>query len=374
MVSYIYKGLILVSSLLAAALPASADPGTEMFQIRRVITGLDQPWAVAPLPDGSRLITLREGTLLYHDGASVRTVAGLPPIAAAGQGGLLDLLPHPGFEENRLIYFTFSEGPAGGQGTSVARGVFRAGPNPRLANWQVIFSGNNRTGGGLHFGSRLAFGPDGLLYVTVGERGERDRAQDPFDHGGKVIRIRDDGSIPADNPFGANRRGDPAVYTLGHRNAQGLALEPGSDRIWLHEHGPRGGDEVNLLKPGANYGWPVITYGREYSGRTVGEGLTARQGMEQPEVYWDPSIAPSGMAFYHGDRFPLWKGDLFVGALAGRQLRRLDMENGRITGQEVIIDGSLGRIRDVRTGPDGYLYVLTDGEEASLYRLEPSGE
>ena len=360
--------------ILRTSWPVLGAPGGESFRLEKLISGLDQPWAVAPLPDGTRLITLRGGTLLHHGAAAARSVAGLPALTAAGQGGLLDLVIHPDFEENRLVYFTFSQGPAGRQGTSVARGVFRGGPSPGIENWQVIFTGNNRTSGGLHFGSRLAFGSDGLLYVTMGERGERDRAQDPFDHGGKVIRIRDDGSIPADNPFAANRRGDPAVYTLGHRNAQGLAWEPGSDRLWLHEHGPRGGDEVNLLIPGANYGWPVITYGREYSGRTVGEGLKAREGMEQPVIYWDPSIAPSGMAFYTGDHFPSWKGDLFVGALAGRQLRRLDVENRRIMGQEVIIDQSLGRIRDVRTGPDGFLYVLTDGEEASLYRLEPSGE
>jgi glucose/arabinose dehydrogenase len=373
MVFHIFKQTLLAIFLLTA-LPAAASPEAEPFQLNQIISGLDQPWAVTLLPGDSRLITLRGGSLLYHDGKTVQAVEGIPPITPVGQGGLLDMILHPGFEENRLVYFTFSQGPAGRQGTSVARGVFRDGQNPGIENWQIIFSGNNRTGGGLHFGSRMAFGSDGLLYVTLGERGERDRAQDLFDHGGKVIRIREDGSIPPDNPFAANRQGDPAIFSSGHRNAQGLALEPGSDRIWLHEHGPRGGDEVNLVKGGANYGWPVITYGREYSGRTVGEGLTAREGMEQPQIYWDPSIAPSGMAFYEGDRFLHWQGDLFVGALAGQQLRRLKMENGRIMGQEILLANEIGRIRDVRTGPDGYLYILTDGEEASLYRLEPPAE
>lgn len=304
---YIFKGMILVFSLLAA-LPGGAISDPREFQLKPVLAGLDQPWAVAPLPDGSRLITLREGALLYHDGTAVRSVEGLPPIIAAGQGGLLDLVLHPGYEENRLVYFTFSEGPAGRQGTSVARGVFRAGPDPRLANWQVIFSGNIRTGGGLHFGSRLAFGPDGWLFATVGERGERDRAQDPFDHGGKVIRIRDDGSIPADNPFAANRRGDPAVFTQGHRNAQGLARETGSARIWLHEHGPRGGDGVNLLKPGANYGWPVITYGREYSGRTVGKASPPGRGWSSRKFTGTLPSPPRGWRSTTVTGFPSGRG------------------------------------------------------------------
>ena len=265
-----------------------------------------------------------------------------------------------------------ARGPEGRQGTGIARAVLEAGNPPRLKNWEVIFSGNNVTSGGRHFGSRLTFGADGMLYATIGERGERNRAQDPFDHGGTVIRLTDTGETPADNPFASGVGGHPAVFTYGHRNAQGMALEPGSGRIWLHEHGPKGGDEVNILEAGANYGWPVITHGREYSGGRVGEGLSEKEGMEQPVIYWTPSIAPSGMTFYTGDAFPRWRGDLFTGALAGRHLRRIDIEEGSVVGQEVLLENRLGRIRDVRSGPDGYLYILTDGPDASLYRLLPA--
>lgn len=370
---YIFSGLQILFILLVFPLgPVAAESEDTGFLVEEVASGLNRPWALAFLPDGSMLVTLKEGGLVWLSGGPARMVDGLPGIDSSGQGGLLDAAVHPDFNENRLVYFTFSEGPAGRQGTSVARAVFRGGPEPRIENWEIIFSGNNITSGGLHFGSRMAFGPDGMLYVTIGERGQRNRAQDPFDHGGTVVRLIEDGGIPEDNPFTDGVGGHPAVFTYGHRNAQGLAVEPETGRAWLHEHGPKGGDEVNILKAGANYGWPVITHGREYSGARVGEGLTEKPGMEQPVLYWTPSIAPSGMTFYTGDAFPSWKGDLFVGALAGKQLRRIDIAKGNVAGQEVLLENNLGRIRDVRTGPDGFLYLLTDGPSASLYRLVPA--
>lgn len=361
----------LVVLLIVPTAVVPAGPGDTGFRVEEVASGLDNPWALAFLPDGSMLVTLKGGGLVWFSGGMKRMVAGLPDIDSSGQSGLLDVALHPNFDENRLVYFSFSEGPVGRQGTSVARAVFRGGPNPRIETWEVIFSGNNVTSGGIHFGSRIAFGTDGLLYVTVGERGQRNRAQDPYDHGGTVVRLTGDGGTPVDNPFADGAGGHPAVFTYGHRNAQGLAVEPVTGRVWLHEHGPKGGDEVNILKAGANYGWPVITYGREYSGARVGEGETEKEGMEQPLLYWTPSIAPSGMSFYTGNAFPAWRGDLFVGALAGRQLRRIDLEGGSVVGQEVLLENSLGRIRDVRTGAYGFLYLLTDGPGASLYRLVP---
>jgi glucose/arabinose dehydrogenase len=226
------------------------------------------------------------------------------------------------------------------------------------------------SGAGQHFGSRLAFLPDGTLLFTIGDRGARDRAQDLGDHAGSTLRINDDGSIPADNPFVGRAGALPEIYTYGNRNAQGMAVQPGTGLVWQHEHGPRGGDEVNIIEAGKNYGWPLITYGEEYFGGKIGD--TAKRGLEQPLLYWTPSIAPSGMAYYTASAFPNWKGDLFVGALAGRHLRRLEVEGRRVVRQEVLLLDTLGRIRDVRQGPDGYLYLLTDERDGALYRLEPA--
>ena len=227
-------------------------------------------------------------------------------------------------------------------------------------------------GGGTtrHFGSRMVFAGDGTLFITIGDRGEMERAQDLGDHAGKVIRIYDDGSIPADNPFVNTRGALPEIYSYGHRNAQGMAVHPVTGELWLHEHGPRGGDEVNIVKPGANYGWPVVTYGIDYSGAVISRE-TSRPGIEEPELYWVPSIAPSGMTFLTGTKFPGWEGDLFVGALVGQHLRRVDMEAGEVNGQEMLLERTVGRIRDVREGPDGDIWILTDAARGGLYRITP---
>jgi len=341
------------------------------FQVVEVVGGLEHPWAVAFLPEGGMLITERSGRLrIVRDGElDPEPLAGVPEVWASGQGGLLDVVLHPDFADNRLVYLTYAAPADGGAGTAVARARLGEGA---LEDLEVIFRSNAIGSGGRHFGSRLVFDRDGYLFVTLGERGERERAQDPFDHGGTVVRLHDDGRVPEDNPFADGSDGAPEVYSYGHRNAQGIALHPETGEVWLHEHGPRGGDEINIVRPGRNYGWPVITYGVEYSGVPVGEGITEHPGMEQPLHYWDPSIAPSGMAFYTGDALPEWQGDLFVGALVLTHLARLELEGDEVVGEERLLDGVLGRIRDVRVGPDGLLYVLTDESDGGLYRLEPA--
>ena len=350
------------------------------FKIVTVVKGLRQPWAVDFLPGGSSLITLKPGDLVLIRGKKTIPVAGVPPIESVSQGGLLDLLVPDDFEENGWVYFSYSSGPSGKQQTSVARARLEnwSGPKPRLVDWEVIFKGTNTAKGGGHFGSRLVLSSEGYLFITIGERRQRYEAQNPDNHFGTVVRIYPDGGIPADNPFTTEQttsfKGSPDVYSYGHRNAQGAALHPITGDLWINEHGPKGGDEINIIEPGVNYGWPVITHGREYSGAKVGDGISAKDGMAQPLLHWTPSIAPSGMAFYTADKFPGWKGDLFVGALAGKHLRRVKLggPNGdKVLGQEVLLKKRLGRIRDVAQGPDGFLYILTDGKRAGLYRLEP---
>lgn len=341
------------------------------FRLVEVAAGLKNPWSVAFLPDGAMLVTEREGRLRLIRGGKLEKdpVAGTPNVAARGQGGLLDVVPHPQFASNGLIYLSYSAAGEGGANTAVMRA--RLSGN-RLEDARVIFEARPKTGGDSHFGSRLAFAPDGTLFVTLGERYSfRDEAQNTANHLGKVVRINDDGSAPKDNPFAGKPGALPEIYSYGHRNSQGIALRPGTAEIWEHEHGPRGGDEVNILKAGANYGWPKITYGIDYSGAII-SGKTALPGMEQPVVYWAPSIAPSGMAFYTGDKFPKWKGDLFVGALAKTHLRRLKLDGAKVVEQEELLAGLEERIRDVRAGPDGFLYVVTDdASNGRVLRLEP---
>ena len=339
------------------------------FQVVPVATGLEHPWALAFLPDGDLLVTERHGRLLRigADGQRHR-IDGLPRIAAVGQGGLLDLVLDPGFADNRLLYFSYSEQFGGGQRTAVARAELAG---DRLVALRRIFAMNRASSGGRHFGSRLAFLPDGDLLVTVGDRGQRHRAQDPSDHAGSVLRMRPDGNPSPRVGALAIPGAAPEVFTFGHRNAQGLAIHPTSGDIWIHEHGPRGGDEINILRGGANYGWPVVTHGREYYGPVIGVGSEA-PGMEPSLLHWTPSIAPSGMAFYTGTEFPRWRGDLFVGALAGRHLRRVVVRDGAVVEQELLLEGDVGRIRDVRQGPDGRLWLLTDERRGALYRIEPA--
>ena len=363
--------LALLTHTAAAADAPVFESERERFRVVTLVRGLEHPWSLAFLPDGDMLVSERPGRLLRIDARTLdkHPVTGLPSIAAVGQGGLLDVVPHPDFASNRLVYFSFAASGDGGEGTEVARARLE---DDRLVDVEVIFRALPKSGGGRHFGSRLLFTPDGRLLITLGERGDRPRAQDLGDHAGSIIRINDDGSVPADNPFVDVAGARPEIFTYGNRNVQGIALDPESGRIWEHEHGPQGGDEVNLIEAGRNYGWPVITYGRNYViGTKIGEG-THKEGMEQPRHQWTPSIAPSGMTFYTGDAFPAWRGNLFVGALKYRLVARLELDGDDVVREERLIEDVLGRIRDVRTGPDGYIYLLTDDDDGVLARLEPA--
>jgi glucose/arabinose dehydrogenase len=340
------------------------------FRVVEVVNGLEYPWGVACLPDGDLLITEQTGGLRrVRDGElEPRPIPGTPEVASSGQGGLLDIALDPDFETNRRIYLSYS----GRKGRLANTSVMRARYGPEgLSDQVIIFEAHPSVRSSKHFGSRLAFAPDGRLFITLGDRGERWRAQARDDHYGSIVRIEADGSVPSDNPFAASPDALPEIYSIGHRNPQGLAVEPGSGRIYAHEHGPRGGDELNRILPGANFGWPAVTFGREYSGRRIGDGKN-KPGMTMPLWDWTPSIAPSGMAFYTGDAFPAWRGNLFVGALRHRMLVRLELEGERVVHEERLLENALGRIRDVRAGPDGLLYVLTDENPGTLYRLEPT--
>lgn len=361
-------------ALQALAQPAPVHRSEEhAFRAVRLARGLEHPWGLAFLPDGRMLVTERPGRLriVRADGTiEARPVAGVPRVTAFGQGGLLDVALHPRFAENRLVYLSYVASDGRGIGTDVARGRLNG---DRLEDVQVIFRMEPKSGGGRHFGSRLVFDGKGYLYITLGDRGEMERAQRPDDHAGSVIRVHEDGSVPRDNPFVGRTGWKPEKYTLGHRNIQGAALDPRTGLLWIHEHGPQGGDELNVVRAGVNYGWPVITYGVNYgTGTPIGEG-THKPGMAQPVHYWVPSIAPSGMAFYWGERFPRWRGDLFIGALREELLVRLRLEGERVVKEERLLRGVLGRIRDVRVGPDGLLYLLTDHANGELVRLEPAG-
>jgi glucose/arabinose dehydrogenase len=371
----LFVAAILTVAVLIGHLAAAADPVIASkehdFHVVTVTRGLEYPWGLAFLPDGRRLVTERPGRLrlVGPDGTlDPRPVQGLPPIAVQGQGGLLDVALHPRFAENGLVYLSYAARSEGGIGTEAARGRL---VDYRLENVEVLFRQQPKSGGGRHFGSRLVFDRENHLYITLGDRGEQDRAQKLDDLAGKIVRLADGGAIPPDNPFVDRTGARPEIYSLGNRNVQGAALHPVTGELWAHEHGPQGGDEVNVIRSGRNYGWPVITYGVEYViGTKIGEG-THKPGMEQPLHKWVPSIAPSGMAFYQGDRFPRWRGDLFVGALRGQVLVRLRFDGERVVKEERLLEGKMGRIRDVRAGPDGYLYLLIDSPDGAILRLEP---
>lgn len=363
-----------ILALVATPLVSGADQVVRSrehdFTVRTLVTGLDHPWGMAFMADDQVLVTERPGNLiLISEGFSKRrNITGLPLISEVGQGGLLDVALHPDFSNNHLIYFSFAAPGDGGDGTEVARGRLQG---DRLEGVEVIFRALPKSGGGRHFGSRLLFAPGGYLYITLGDRGKRPQAQALSTHPGSIIRVLHDGSVPEDNPFLLNALAWPEIFTYGNRNVQGIALQPGSGRVWAHEHGPQGGDELNIIEAGTNYGWPIITYGRNYGiGTKIGEG-THKQGMAQPVYQWTPSIAPSGLTFYNGDRFPRWQGDVFVGSLKFRLLSRLTLEGDRVIGEERLLTDAYGRIRDVRTGPDGYIYLLTDASDGKLIRLEP---
>ena len=343
------------------------------FRVVVVAIGLDHPWGLAFLPDGRLLVTERPGRLRTVTGGRLdhEPIAGIPKVRASGQGGLLDVALHPEFGENGWVYLSYAAGRRWSSGTEVARGRLRG---HRLEDVEVLFRALPKSSGGRHFGSRLRFAPDGHLFISLGDRGDRHRAQDRGDHAGSIVRLRDDGSVPPDNPFVGVDGARPEIFTTGNRNVQGLAFHPETGALWSHEHGPRGGDELNVVRPGVNYGWPVISYGREYmSGLQVGEG-THRDGLAQPIHQWTPSIAPSGLTVYDGDRFPAWRGNLFVGALSFRLLARLVLDGERVVHEERLLENRYGRIRDVRTGPDGLIYLLTDAPApyGALLRLEPA--
>jgi glucose/arabinose dehydrogenase len=371
--------------LLAAALAAAAPALAQVIQTRehavRLVTvaeGLERPWALAFLPDGRMLVTERPGRMrvVGSDGRlDPVPVAGLPRVDAQGQGGLLDVALHPGFRDNGLVYWTYAQRDAqGDNGTEVARGRLVGGPGAwRMENVETIFRMAPKSGAGIHFGSRLVFDRGGLLYVTLGDRGEMARAQKLDDHAGKILRLTDDGRPAPGNPFLGHPKARPEIYALGHRNVQGAVLSPTTGVLWAHEHGPQGGDELNVIKAGVNYGWPVITYGVNYvTGTKIGEG-TEKPGMAQPVKYWVPSPALSGMAFYQGNRFERWRGDLLIGALRGQSLIRVRLDGEKFVDEEFMLTDAVPRIRDVRVGHDGLVYLLTDQPNGSILRLEPAG-
>lgn len=379
------NALFLASAFVVSALTSTAAIGAVgdvrthksqngLFQVRIIAEGLKHPWSVALLPSGDFLVTERPGSLLrVSKSGQKRRLNGLPPIVAQGQGGLLDVVLHPNFASNRRIYISYAGVGPGGTGTDVAHAVLG---DTELEDVTVIFRALPKTSSGHHFGSRLLFGPSGHLFITLGDRGERSRAQDLDDHAGSIIRLHDDGKVPADNPFlpNGNRTTNarPEIYSYGHRNVQGVTLDPKTGTIWATEHGPQGGDELNTIARGANYGWPEITYGRNYfSGTRIGEGVT-REDVNPPAHQWTPSIAPSGLAFYSGRAFPAWQGNVFAGALKFQLIARLTVDNGRIVSEERLLEGEYGRIRDVRQGPDGFVYFLTDARNGVLARIEPT--
>ena len=340
------------------------------FRVVSLVSGLVHPWSLAFLPDGDLLITERPGRLrVVRLGHLLEVpIAGVPVVAAVGQGGLLDVVLHPDFATNRLLCLSYSRRDSAGSGTAI---ICAELVGDRLINSQVIFVAAPKLRGGKHFGCRLVFDVNGNLYATLGDRGVRAQAQDLSRHPGSVIRIDLNGAALADNPFVHQDNAQPEIFTYGNRNPQGLAWQPKTGVLWMHEHGPRGGDELNQVIAGTNYGWPVISYGKEYwSPNAVGEG-THKIGMAQPAHHWIPSIAPSGMAFYSGNRFPRWQGNLFIGSLKFGELVRLEIDASRVVHEERLLNGEFGRIRDVRLGPDGLLYLLTDSRNGHLLRLEP---
>jgi aldose sugar dehydrogenase len=348
--------------------PQSVDGAV---QVETVVRGLEHPWALAFLPDGRMIVTERPGRVRIVDknGRLSPPLTGVPRVRAAGQGGLLDVAIDPKFAENQLVYLSYAEPGDGGAGTSVARG--RLGGRG-LENVEVIYRQQPKTGGGNHFGSRLVFDRDGKLFVTQGDRfDQRPRVQDLSSTIGKIVRINPDGSIPQNNPFVGKQGARPEIWSYGHRNLQGAALHPETGQLWTVEHGARGGDELNHPEAGKNYGWPVITYGVDYSGAKIGEG-TAKAGMEQPVYYWDPVIAPSGLLFYTGDAFPEWKGNILVGSMQPGGLVRLVLQDGKVAKEERYRGGLGARIRDVAQGPDGLVYVVTDEGDGRVLRVRPA--
>lgn len=347
--------------------PSSAGP----LKVETVVTGLDHPWALAFMPDGRMLVTERPGRIRIatRDGRLSQPLAGLPQVYARGQGGMLDVVLDRDFAKNRTFYFCFAERNDSGGRTALARASFEDSDPPAARDVKIIFHQLGPESSGNHYGCRIAQGRDGNLYLAMGEHfSHRDEAQNLASHLGKIVRIKPDGAVPNDNPFVGKPNARPEIWSYGHRNPQGLALHPATGKIWETEHGPRGGDEVNVPQAGKNYGWPVIGFGVNYD-FTKAHETTQKDGMEQPIKYWVPSIAPSGMAFYTSDLIPQWSGSLFVGALAGKILVRLSLDGESVTGEERLLQDLGERIRDVRAGPDGAIWLLTDNSAGRILRV-----
>lgn len=381
--------LALAAGVLAAtaAAPLAAQDAPVMrsayhdYRVVTVADGLVNPWSIAFLPGGDMLVTERPGRLrIVRDGVLLPDpVDGVPAVLAQGQGGLLEVAPHPDFAQNRWLYLTFSKpvGDGSEATTALIRGRFE---NDRLTGVEELFEAQSRGNG--HYGSRIAFDGNGYVFITVGDRQAPPRgdlaahpAQDLSNHHGVVIRLHDDGRVPADNPFVGQAGALPEIWSYGHRNPQGMAFDPATGELWITEHGPQGGDEFNRVQPGLNYGWPVVGYGVNYRSGTAIHEATLAEGMESPVHFWVPSIGTSGLMFYTGDRFPEWRGDAFAGGLSGLQIARLTMDGNEVTAEETLLQG-LGRVRDLRQGPDGYIYVAIDhrgGEPTAVVRLEPAG-
>lgn len=372
--------LLLLVCLMGWPLASFADPKVQRtvvipevvsestrFRVVCEVDGLEFPWALEFLPDNRMLITERPGRMWIIDGDAIHPISGIPEVKAAGQGGLLDVIAHPDFANNRLIYISYAASYRKGVGTRVARAVL---DGHQLQDLKVIFEMDPPGSSPVHFGSRFAFDQEGLLYFTLGERGDRDTAQRLDALRGKVIRIHDDGRVPDDNPFVGKADARPEIYSYGHRNPQGIVFDKETGLLWTHEHGPRGGDTLNIIRPALNYGWPLATHGREYYGPSIGTIPEKLDYVQDPVIHWTPSIAPCGLTQLRNGNFPAWEGNLFAGALAGQHIRRIVLEDEKVSHQEILLKGAVGRVRDVVAGPDGNIWFTTDSSEGGLYRLE----
>jgi glucose/arabinose dehydrogenase len=361
-------GTALLTAIAAAAMDKAATREVAV-NVEKLADGLEHPWAVEVMPDGAYLVTERPGRLrIIRDGKVLDPISGVPEVSARGQGGLMDVALAPDFAESRVIYLTAATASPKGSGTE-AFSARLSGDGSTLEDVKPIFTMAKFTAGNIQYGSRIAIAKDGSLFISIGDRGDRKRSQDWKDDAGSIVHINGDGSIPTDNPFKDGANALPGIWSKGHRNPQGIAFDSADDKLYTVEHGARGGDEINLIEPGKNYGWPVITYGRDYSGAKIGEG-TAREGLEQPLHYWDPSIAPGAIAIYRGKMFPEWDGDVLVAALKFKLLSRMTRdESGKFAGEERMLNGEYGRIRDVTVAPDGALLLLTDESDGALLRV-----
>ena len=364
------RRIAILAVFLSATAVHALDTSQGPTRVETMASGLEEPWGLAFLPDGGWLVTERDGRLWHmRPGAGAQPVAGVPDVAADGQGGLLDVMVPRDFAASREVFLSFSKPQGRGSGTALAVGRLNEAGDA-LTEVRTIFEMTPGATGGAHFGSRIVEGAEGHIFLTMGDRGDRPSSQDLSRHNGSVVRINRDGSVPADNPFVGSDGAQPEIWSYGHRNPQGAALGP-DGTLWVNEHGARGGDEVNRIQRGANYGWPVIAYGRHYSGQRIGEG-TAKEGMEQPAHYWDPSIAPSGMMVYSGRLWPEWEGDLFVGSLKFGLISRLEASGGSVTEAERIEGAETARVRDIVEAPDGSIWWLSVGQGAA-YRMTPGG-